>query len=134
MDQEQLEQLVKTLVEESLRLQAELVATQTLAMVALANNPEAVRTMGQLAPMADDFTLAAAMTEDQRKVIRERMETSRATLKAHRRLSYPGGIRGLKSWLQERLRALWLVCFGPARLEVYEDGFKPLAAVKQPEW
>lgn len=117
MEQAHLEAMVEALVAEVSRLHAELVTAQTMA---LAGNPESAGDLGGMAVRSDDFTLFSAMSEEQRATVKARLEQSLSILKAHRRVAYPGGWRGVRAWFRGRVRAIWMTCFGPALQERME--------------
>ena len=116
MEHENLEGVVRTLVEEAMRTQAQVAALEYACLALMAASPEATNNLRILAANVDGYTLPVPMSESQRALIKEKIELLIGLSHASQQVCFPGGMRGLKNGLRAGLHAVWRLLFGQAAL------------------
>ena len=110
-----MDNVVETLVNEVLTLQAEVAALRVLASAPLADDP--VRYLNMTLRDFDAYTLPMVMSEAQREILRERLEHTRDVWVAHMRVAHPGGWRGLRYCLARTLKRIHRAFAGSSSLQ-----------------
>lgn len=115
-----MDNVVETLVDEMLTLQAEVAALRVMAGASVVDDP--INYINTVVANIDAYTLPMVMSDGQREVLRARLEYTRDLWVAHMRETRPGGWRGLRYWLGRTLKRLHLVFVGSGEPETPPTG------------